>query len=192
MTTDTVPKIRGREVTIGGVPTRVTGIAKGAAMIGPNMGTMLVAGDDRRRAADERRPGGARRRGRRIVPLHQRRRPHEHERHGDPAGERRGRRAGRMRRRLRSPAKPSTTSARRCSKCARTWPNRSRPTAKGRRTSSPSKSTAAASRQDALQDRQDDRRQPAGENGHRRRRPELGPHRFGGRLRGRARSTRRR
>jgi glutamate N-acetyltransferase/amino-acid N-acetyltransferase len=42
MTTDTVPKVRGREVTIGGVSTRVTGMAKGAAMIGPNMGTMLA------------------------------------------------------------------------------------------------------------------------------------------------------
>jgi glutamate N-acetyltransferase / amino-acid N-acetyltransferase len=41
MTTDTVPKIRGREVVIGGVATRVTGIAKGAAMIAPNMSTML-------------------------------------------------------------------------------------------------------------------------------------------------------
>jgi glutamate N-acetyltransferase/amino-acid N-acetyltransferase len=41
MTTDTVPKIRGREVRIAEVMTRVTGIAKGAAMIGPNMGTML-------------------------------------------------------------------------------------------------------------------------------------------------------
>jgi len=41
LTTDTVPKIRGREVSIGGVATRVTGIAKGAAMIGPNMATML-------------------------------------------------------------------------------------------------------------------------------------------------------
>src|SRR3954453_6774630 len=41
MTTDTRPKICGREVTIGGLPTRVTGIAKGAAMIGPNMATML-------------------------------------------------------------------------------------------------------------------------------------------------------
>lgn len=41
MTTDTVPKVRGREVEIAGVLTRVTGIAKGAAMIGPNMGTML-------------------------------------------------------------------------------------------------------------------------------------------------------
>lgn len=41
MTTDTVPKLGGREVTIGGTATRVTGIAKGAAMIGPNMSTML-------------------------------------------------------------------------------------------------------------------------------------------------------
>jgi glutamate N-acetyltransferase/amino-acid N-acetyltransferase len=41
MTTDTVPKLRGREVTIGGTLTRVTGMAKGAAMIGPNMATML-------------------------------------------------------------------------------------------------------------------------------------------------------
>lgn len=42
MTTDTVPKIRGRHVTIGEVPTTVVGIAKGAAMIGPNMSTMLA------------------------------------------------------------------------------------------------------------------------------------------------------
>ncbi len=41
LTTDTVPKIRGREVSIGGTATRVTGVAKGAAMIGPNMATML-------------------------------------------------------------------------------------------------------------------------------------------------------
>jgi glutamate N-acetyltransferase/amino-acid N-acetyltransferase len=41
MTTDTVPKVRGREVSLGGVMVRVTGVAKGAAMIGPNMGTML-------------------------------------------------------------------------------------------------------------------------------------------------------
>jgi glutamate N-acetyltransferase / amino-acid N-acetyltransferase len=42
MTTDTVPKLRSREVVLGGVATRVTGIAKGAAMIGPNMSTMLA------------------------------------------------------------------------------------------------------------------------------------------------------
>ena len=42
MTTDTVPKIRGRAVSIDGVPIRLTGVAKGAAMIGPNMATMLA------------------------------------------------------------------------------------------------------------------------------------------------------
>jgi glutamate N-acetyltransferase / amino-acid N-acetyltransferase len=42
MTTDTVSKIRGREVTIAGFPIRMVGIAKGAAMIGPNMSTMLA------------------------------------------------------------------------------------------------------------------------------------------------------
>jgi glutamate N-acetyltransferase/amino-acid N-acetyltransferase len=42
MTTDTVPKIRGRIVKIGEQEITVTGIAKGAAMIGPNMSTMLA------------------------------------------------------------------------------------------------------------------------------------------------------
>jgi glutamate N-acetyltransferase/amino-acid N-acetyltransferase len=41
MTTDTVPKIRSREIVLDGRAVRVTGIAKGAAMIGPNMATML-------------------------------------------------------------------------------------------------------------------------------------------------------
>src|SRR3972149_6069849 len=42
MTTDTVPKIRGRVVSIDGQQVAVVGIAKGAAMIGPNMSTMLA------------------------------------------------------------------------------------------------------------------------------------------------------
>ena len=41
MTTDTVPKYVSRSATIGGVEITVCGIAKGAAMIGPNMATML-------------------------------------------------------------------------------------------------------------------------------------------------------
>lgn len=41
MTTDTVPKQATREVQINGRPVRVSGTAKGAAMIGPNMATML-------------------------------------------------------------------------------------------------------------------------------------------------------
>ncbi len=42
LTTDTVIKVSTRELTLGGVPTRMTGVAKGAAMIGPNLATMLA------------------------------------------------------------------------------------------------------------------------------------------------------
>jgi glutamate N-acetyltransferase / amino-acid N-acetyltransferase len=41
MTTDTQPKAASRQVTIGGRTVTVTGIAKGAGMIRPNMATML-------------------------------------------------------------------------------------------------------------------------------------------------------
>ena len=41
MTTDTVPKGASRRVTIDGVPITVTGVAKGAGMIHPDMATML-------------------------------------------------------------------------------------------------------------------------------------------------------
>ena len=42
MTTDTVPKGASRRVDVGGVAVSVTGIAKGAGMIHPNMATMLA------------------------------------------------------------------------------------------------------------------------------------------------------
>ena len=41
MTTDTVAKISSRVVTLGETSVRVTGVCKGAAMIAPNMATML-------------------------------------------------------------------------------------------------------------------------------------------------------
>ncbi len=41
MTTDTLPKAASRQITIGGKTVTVTGIAKGAGMIRPNMATML-------------------------------------------------------------------------------------------------------------------------------------------------------
>lgn len=41
MTTDTVHKLAGRSVELSFGPARVLGMAKGAAMIAPNMGTML-------------------------------------------------------------------------------------------------------------------------------------------------------
>jgi len=41
MTTDTFPKASTRTAEIGGVPVRITGIAKGSGMIAPDMATML-------------------------------------------------------------------------------------------------------------------------------------------------------
>lgn len=41
MTTDTFPKVATRAVAVGGKVVRVTGVCKGAAMIAPNMATML-------------------------------------------------------------------------------------------------------------------------------------------------------
>jgi glutamate N-acetyltransferase/amino-acid N-acetyltransferase len=41
MTTDTVPKAASRRTLVGGTPIAVTGIAKGAGMIRPDMATML-------------------------------------------------------------------------------------------------------------------------------------------------------
>jgi glutamate N-acetyltransferase/amino-acid N-acetyltransferase len=41
MTTDTAPKGASRRITVDGVPVTVTGIAKGAGMIHPDMATML-------------------------------------------------------------------------------------------------------------------------------------------------------
>ena len=41
MTTDTLPKAASRQLSIGGATVTVTGIAKGAGMIHPNMATML-------------------------------------------------------------------------------------------------------------------------------------------------------
>ncbi|MEK6592870.1 MAG: bifunctional glutamate N-acetyltransferase/amino-acid acetyltransferase ArgJ [Pseudomonadota bacterium] len=49
MTTDTLPKAASRQVIVGGTVATITGIAKGAGMIHPNMATMLgfVATDAR-------------------------------------------------------------------------------------------------------------------------------------------------
>lgn len=41
MTTDTRPKLYGRQFTAGGRTISITGVAKGAAMVGPRMATML-------------------------------------------------------------------------------------------------------------------------------------------------------
>ena len=107
---------------------QITGMAKGAAMIGPNMATMLgvVLTDAPLDAADAQQ--AARRRRRRDVQLHQRRRAHEHQRHRAAAGQRRRRR----RRRSRAPTWRRSAGAR--AKSAPSWPRRFPPTAKAPRT----------------------------------------------------------
>ena len=53
MTTDTVHKLASREIEVAGKTVQLTGMAKGAAMIGPNMATMLgVVLTDARLAPD--------------------------------------------------------------------------------------------------------------------------------------------
>src|SRR5262245_51014324 len=42
LTTDTVIKVATRELSLGGAGVRLTGVCKGAAMIGPNLATMLA------------------------------------------------------------------------------------------------------------------------------------------------------
>ncbi|MEN6407266.1 MAG: bifunctional glutamate N-acetyltransferase/amino-acid acetyltransferase ArgJ [Thermoguttaceae bacterium] len=42
LTTDTIHKLAGRTITVGGREIQITGMAKGAAMMGPNMATMLA------------------------------------------------------------------------------------------------------------------------------------------------------
>jgi glutamate N-acetyltransferase/amino-acid N-acetyltransferase len=57
LTTDTRPKVVSRRQTIGGRPVTILGLAKGAAMIGPNMATMLAfLLTDARVAADDLQP----------------------------------------------------------------------------------------------------------------------------------------
>ncbi len=57
MTTDTVHKIAGREILIDGKPVLITGMAKGAGMIGPRMATMLAVLMTDARLPAEHAPG---------------------------------------------------------------------------------------------------------------------------------------
>ena len=100
-------------------------MAKGAAMMGPNMATMLALVMTDAPLDPPDGPGGAPRRRRRQLQLHERRRPHEHQRHRAAGGQRRGRRARRW------PATTWPSSAARSTRSASSWPRRSPATAKG-------------------------------------------------------------
>ena len=79
MTTDTVHKIAGRTVSIEGRKFQITGMAKGAAMIGPRMATMLgLILTDAPLSPEGAQRRAFLRRGRHVQ-LYQCRRAHEHE-----------------------------------------------------------------------------------------------------------------
>ena len=89
MTTDTRPKIVSERQTIAGRDVTLLGMAKGAAMIGPRMATMLgfLLTDAPLRAYDLQRD--PRRRRRAVVQLPLGRGARQHQRHGPPALEHR-------------------------------------------------------------------------------------------------------
>ncbi len=88
LTTDTLIKVATRKLVIDGQEVGLTGFCKGAAMIGPNMATMLgflmtdapvVIGGSSTYPAQLRGT---------EFQLHQRRGPHQHQRHGSDPGQR--------------------------------------------------------------------------------------------------------
>ncbi len=185
LTTDTIHKLAGRTVTIDGREIQITGMAKGAAMMGPNMATMLALVLTDAPLSPAATQAALTRRHRRQLQLHERRRPHEHQRHGAAAGQRRRRRRAAGRRGPgRVPRRPER-SVRRSGQGDRR--RRRRGHAPGH------------DRSDRLQGPgirpgtgQDRGQQPAGEDGIARGRSQLGPHRLGRRLRQRAVRSQRR
>ena len=173
-------KLAGRSVTIGGREIQVTGMAKGAAMMGPNMATMLALIMTDAPLDPAAGPGGPAGGHRRELQLHERRRPHEHQRHRAPGGQRRRRRRSRW---------PATTW--RCFR--RTLDEVCVDLAKAIAGDGEGATHlitidigGCADRGRRPGHRQDRGQQPAGQDGHPRRRSQLGPHRLGRRICGRA------
>ena len=88
LTTDTIHKLAGRTVEHRRPRDPDYRHGQGGGHDGPEHGHHAGAGDDRRRPDAGRRPGRAYGRHRRQLQLHERRRAHEHQRHGAVAGQR--------------------------------------------------------------------------------------------------------
>ena len=88
MTTDTRPKVVSLAREVGGRTITLLGLAKGAAMIGPNMATMLGFLLTDARVEPEALRGMLKVGRRRLVQLHLGRGAHEHQRHRPGPGQR--------------------------------------------------------------------------------------------------------
>ncbi len=182
LTTDTRIKVVTQAVLVGGVEVRLTGVAKGAAMIGPNLATMLAfVFTDAAVGADDLAPLAAARR-RPVVQLRQRRGPHQHQRHAAAVRQRPGRRRPLAWRRIWA----SVSTARPWTAFVANWlagfHRRRR-----RGCDAPGASIdVGGTRDDAPRQTQGGEGgggERSGEDGRVRRRPQLGPYRFRGGLR---------
>ena len=190
MTTDTFPKLATRTARIGRVEVRINGIAKGSGMIAPDMATMLafVATDAKLPASVLRSaaaPGG-----RAVLQLHHRGWRHLHQRHAAAGGDRRGPSACHG-----SPAAGDRRLAD-FSRQAGGSADRSRLPGGARRRRGEQirhhRRDGRGLRRRRPADRAGDRQFAPGQDRHRRRRRQLGPHRHGGgqgRREGRARQA---
>ena len=162
MTTDTVPK----EVVVHGAGFTVGGMAKGAAMLAPDMATMLAV-----LTTDAQVDPGHLRAILRDAVTHSFNElivdgATSHQRHGDPAGQRPGR-----------PRRPRRRRRRGRPRRAPTWPGRWRPTPRAPPAPPPSWSKGRPAREDARPGGPQGGRQPAGAVLAVRCRPLLGPDR---------------
>ncbi len=173
LTTDTRIKVSTRTLAMDGREVAITGFAKGAAMIGPNMATMLafVLSDAAVLPGDL--AALARQRGRLHVQLRKRRRAYQHERFADLAGERRRHAARRCR--SRSLRRCGDRRMRRAGSCH----CRRRG---GGESSGDDRGGGAAHRRRGPRRRPRGRQQRPGEDRDLRGRSELGPHRVRGGL----------
>ena len=180
MTTDTVTKLAGRTLSLGGQDDPDHRHGQGRRDDRPEHGHDARPGADRRRA---RRPASPKRRSRprrdESFNCDQRRRPHEHQRHRAAAGQRPSRRAAAGGDDL---AAFRTALNEVCVELARAIPA----DGEGATHLITIDVTGCASRGSARRIAKTVAESAAGQDGDRRRRSELGAHRLGGRLRGRA------
>ena len=155
------------------------GIAKGAAMIGPRMATMLGVPPDRRTALGQRPAGRSSPTPSNVVQLPVGRGARQHQRHGPPALEHGRDRADPAGRGLAAFAGMVRSA---CETLARQIAD----DGEGATHFITIDVEGCGSFEDAPRDRPGRRRQPAGEDRHPWRRPQLGPDRLGRRLRRRA------
>ncbi len=192
MTTDTYPKVATVGVEIGGVPVTLSGMAKGAGMIAPDMATMLAFVFTDAPIAAPVLQAMLSKSVQALLQRHHRRQRHLDLRHAAAVRHRRGGKARRAGNHRRQRSAASRRSKRRSTSCCSISPIRSCKDGEGARKFVEITVVGAASQRGRQADRAVDRQFAAGQDRDRRRGRQLGPHRHGrrqGRRKGRPRPS---